>query len=571
MLLEPRRNREDVRVEDDVGRLEAGLLDKKLVGALADLDLPLDRVRLPRLVERHDDNAGAVAADGAGLGEEVRLPFLEADRVDDALALHALQAGLEDGPPRAVDHHRHARDLRLGRDVVEERRHGLLGVEHAFVHVDVDHVGAATDLLGRDADGFGVVAALDEPREFGGARDVGPLAHHLEVAVGTDREDFETGELGVPDVAQGFSPAISLVYVGLTLLEAGLKPCATYPRNLGQCPRRDTIHRRRDGGDVLRRRAAAAAQDVGEAARREIAEEGGRFGRQLVVLAERVREPGVRIAADVTLRDARELGEIRAHVARAERAVDADAERPGVADRHVEGVDGLPRQGPAAAIGDGDGNHQRQPDAPFLEDVLDGDERRLGAEGVEDRLEQEDVRAAVEEPPHLDLVRRAHLVERGGAVGRVVDVGRDRQRAVGRAHGAGDEARPVRRFRVPLVGGRPRQLRTLEVDVVDRVLERVVGLRDRGPAEGVRLDDVGAGGEILVMDGADDVGPRKDEHVAVPAEVPRVIREALAAEIGFRQLVALNHRPHRAVEDEDAALEQGAERIEHVRFSFCVS
>ena len=84
------------------------------------------------------------------LVQEVGLAFLEADRVDDALALDALQPGLEHRPLRAVDHHRHARDLGLGRDVVEERGHRLLGVEHALVHVDVDDVGAAADLLDRD-------------------------------------------------------------------------------------------------------------------------------------------------------------------------------------------------------------------------------------------------------------------------------------------------------------------------------------------------------------------------------------------------------------------------------------
>ena len=36
-------------------------------------------------------------------------------------------------------------------------------------------------------------------------------------------------------------------------------------------------------------------------------------------------------------------------------------------------------------------------------------------------------------------------------------------------------------------------------------------------------------------------------------------REALAAEVGFRQLVPLDHRPHRAVEDEDALREQAVE------------
>ena len=123
------------------------------VGALADRDLALDRVGLPRLVERHDDDAGAVAADEARLLQEVLFAFLQADRVDDRLALDALEARLDHRPLRAVDHDRHARDLRLGRDVVQERRHRLLGVEHAFVHVDVDDVRAAAHLVERDADG----------------------------------------------------------------------------------------------------------------------------------------------------------------------------------------------------------------------------------------------------------------------------------------------------------------------------------------------------------------------------------------------------------------------------------
>ena len=141
-------------------------LDQQLVGALADLHLALDRVGLADLVERHHDDAGAEALDVSGLGEEVRLPFLQADRIDDALALDAFQSGLEHRPLRAVDHHRHARDLGLGRDVVEERGHRLLGVEHALVHVHVDHVGAAADLVHCDADGLGVVVGLDQTGEL---------------------------------------------------------------------------------------------------------------------------------------------------------------------------------------------------------------------------------------------------------------------------------------------------------------------------------------------------------------------------------------------------------------------
>src|SRR3546814_9448048 len=59
MLLEPRRDREDIGIEDDVlGReTDAG---EQLVGALANLDLAFHRVGLPDLVERHHDDRGAI-------------------------------------------------------------------------------------------------------------------------------------------------------------------------------------------------------------------------------------------------------------------------------------------------------------------------------------------------------------------------------------------------------------------------------------------------------------------------------------------------------------------------------
>ena len=43
------------------------------------------------------------------------------------------------------------------------------------------------------------------------------------------------------------------------------------------------------------------------------------------------------------------------------------------------------------------------------------------------------------------------------------------------------------------------------------------------------------------------------EQIVVAAQVARVIREPLAAEVRLGQLVALDHRAHRAVEDEDAS------------------
>ena len=99
MLLDAGADGEDVGVEDDVLWSEPGDIGEQPVGAGRDLDATLRALRLARLVEGHDDRRGAVAADEPGVLEEGRLALLEADRVHDAAALEALEAGLDDVPP----------------------------------------------------------------------------------------------------------------------------------------------------------------------------------------------------------------------------------------------------------------------------------------------------------------------------------------------------------------------------------------------------------------------------------------------------------------------------------------
>ena len=195
VLFETGRDRQNVRIENDVGGIESGPLGEQPVRALADRDLPLDGVRLALFVERHHHHAGAEPADDRRLVQEVAFAFLEADRVDDRLALHALETGENHRPFRAVDHERHAGDLGLGRDVVQEFGHRALGIEHAFVHVDVDQVRAATHLVERHPCGFRVLLGSNQPRESCRAGDVGALPDHLKVGVGANRQRLEAREL----------------------------------------------------------------------------------------------------------------------------------------------------------------------------------------------------------------------------------------------------------------------------------------------------------------------------------------------------------------------------------------
>ena len=86
--------------------------------------------------------------------------------------------------------------------------------------------------------------------------------------------------------------------------------------------------------------------------------------------------------------------------------------------------------------------------------------------------------------------------------------------------------------------------------------EPIVRLRDRRRVERVGADDVGAGLEIGIVDRANDVGPRQHQEVVVALEVVRMAGEAGAAIVGLAEPVALDHRAHRAVQDQDALLEQ---------------
>ncbi len=167
---------EDVRVEDDVFGREAHLVDQDVVAALADFALACSGIGLAGFVEGHHHHRGAVALAQVGVVLELLDTFLHGDGVDDALALDALEARLDHFPLGGVDHDRHAGDVRLAGDQVEEGDHGRLRIQHALVHVDVDHLGAGFHLLQGHFQRLGVVLLADQTGELGRTGDVGALA-----------------------------------------------------------------------------------------------------------------------------------------------------------------------------------------------------------------------------------------------------------------------------------------------------------------------------------------------------------------------------------------------------------
>ncbi|RMR97359.1 hypothetical protein ALP75_205063 [Pseudomonas syringae pv. actinidiae] len=513
-------NGEDVRVEDDVFRREAHFIDQNVVRALADFLLARFGVGLALFVEGHHHDCRTVALAQASVMNELLDAFFHADRVDDALALNALEAGFDHFPLGRVDHDRHARDIRLACDQVEEGDHRLLRVEHPFVHVDVDHLGTSFDLLQGDFQRFGVVVFTDQAGKAGGAGDVGALADVDEQRLPIDGERFEARQTA------GF-------------------------RNVRNFSWRVTRHCLGNRLDVRRRGATAAADDVQKAALSEFFDDLRRLARQFVVFAERVGQAGVGVRRHMRVGLVGQLLQVRTQFAGTQGAVQADRDRLGMADRVPERFGGLARQGAAGGVGDGAGNHDRQFKTQFLEHTLHGKDGCFGVEGVEDGFDQDQVGAALDQAFGGFGVVLHQFVERDVAIAGIVDVRRQRAGAAGRAEHAGNEARFVRGFEGFGVCDLAGQTGAFDVQLVNDRFHAVIGLGHLCGVEGIGFEDVGTGIQIRLLDGADHVWTGQDQQVVVALDVAWPFGKAFAPVVFFLEPVALDHGAHAAIEDQN--------------------
>ena len=167
--------------------------------------------------------------------------------------------------------------------------HRLFGIEHALVHVDVEHLRAAFDLLARDGDRFVVAAFQDQLLELRRAGDVGALADVDEVAFRRDLQRLEAAE---PGLARESAHAASASRGTARVAAGRARP-------------------RRSRAMCAGRRAAAAADEVQQAGFGELAQHARHVLRRFVVAAEGVGQAGVRMRADVDVGDLREDVDVR--------------------------------------------------------------------------------------------------------------------------------------------------------------------------------------------------------------------------------------------------------------------
>ena len=408
VLLDTGGHRQHVRVENDVLGRETGS-GQQTVGTARHLDLALERIGLPPLVEQHHDGRRAVPAHERGTPQELGLALLEGDGVDDRLALHAAEPGLDHLPFRRIDHYRHAGDVGLGHQQVQKIAHRPDAVDQPVVHADVDNLSPAFDLLPGDRQSFLIASLANHAGELGRAGHIGPLA--------------DVDEIGLGRHAQRLQPAQR-----------------RHMRRSGDLSRSAAVRHAGDLGDMDGRRAAAPPDDIEQSLPQIAVDRLGHPLRRLVVAAEAVREPGIRMRRHGAFGHGGEPGHVRLHLLGPEAAIESDRQQARMRDGRIESLDRLPRKRASARIGNRPRNHDRDRNAALGAQPLDRKQGRLRVQRVEHGLDEQDVGPAVDEAPRLLVIGFGELVESHRPVARIVHVGRDGGRPVRRAHRAGDEA-----------------------------------------------------------------------------------------------------------------------------------
>ena len=377
------------------------------------------------------------------------------------------------------------------------------------LQADVDDLRPGLDLRPPHLGGGLETALGDELLEGPRAEDVGALADELRAVVLGQLHRLETGDQAAVMVRQP--------------------------------PRRPARHQLGEGGDVGRGGAAAAAHQVEPAGVEEAAEDAAELLRPLAVAPLLVGQAGVGHAGDAGAGEAGEGAQVVGHQVGPGGAVEAEVEQVGVEQRHRQRFGVLAAEHGAGGL-DGRRHRHRQAPAGVLEGGVEAEQAGLDVARVLGGLQQQVVGAAGHQSEGLEAEVVGQLLE-GDAAGH-------RDRLGGRPHRAADEARPLGGG-VAGAGGAG-DLGGAAVDLDGEGGEAVLGEHQRRAAEGVGLDDVGAGGEVALVHRGDGVGPRAHQVLVAALELA-------AAEVVGTEVETLHGGAGGAVEHQDALLQGGAQ------------
>ena len=180
VLLDTRRNRQDIGIENDVVLIETDLIHQNPISPFTNPDLLIIGRRLAFFVKRHHHHSRAVFHDMSGIILKSLFPLFKRNRVHDSLALKMFQTLFQNLPFRGIDHDGHPCHIRFALEQIEILRHHRFAVDEAIIETDIDHVGAIRHLLTRHFDRRLQITHPDQLRKLRRPRHVRPLPDHQE-------------------------------------------------------------------------------------------------------------------------------------------------------------------------------------------------------------------------------------------------------------------------------------------------------------------------------------------------------------------------------------------------------
>ena len=121
-------NSQHIRVKNYIVWIKIHFLGQNSVSSRAHLHTAFVGISLPCFIKCHHHHGSTHLLYVLCFFLKHRLAVLQTYRVHNALALHTLESGLNNLPPRRVNHHRHSRDIGLGCNEPKKMRHLGFGI-----------------------------------------------------------------------------------------------------------------------------------------------------------------------------------------------------------------------------------------------------------------------------------------------------------------------------------------------------------------------------------------------------------------------------------------------------------
>jgi len=166
VLLDACGDSQNIRIDEDILRRKTGFLRQQTVRSVSHLPASLECGSLSLLIEEHHHCGSAVTPHQPCFLQEFLLTLLQADGVDNRLALYALQSCLQHLPLRGVNHYRQPGYVRLTHHYVDEPSHGCDAINHGIIHAYIYHLCAALHLITRHIERCRKVPLAYQPREL---------------------------------------------------------------------------------------------------------------------------------------------------------------------------------------------------------------------------------------------------------------------------------------------------------------------------------------------------------------------------------------------------------------------